>query len=78
MRYKKINAIIRQNRLESTERRLQELGVSGITVTRVKGYGEYADFFNNDWMVRHAQIKDPALGFLTTVRKALHTVPASD
>jgi nitrogen regulatory protein P-II 1 len=57
MSYKKINAIIRQGRLEATERRLRELGIPGITVTRVKGYGEYADFFNNDWMVSHARIE---------------------
>lgn len=48
MNYKKIIAILRQGRLEATERRPRELGIPGITVTRVKGYGEYDDFFTND------------------------------
>src|SRR3989304_6467811 len=35
-------AIIRPSALESVEKRLQELGVRGLTVTRAKGYGAHA------------------------------------
>ena len=42
--YCKVTAIIRCEVLEKVEQRLQELGVSGISVTRVKGYGDYANF----------------------------------
>jgi nitrogen regulatory protein P-II 1 len=44
MALKQIVAIIRPSRLESVESRLLRLGVAGITVTRTKGFGEYADF----------------------------------
>jgi nitrogen regulatory protein P-II 1 len=44
MALKQISAIIRPNMLEAVEKHLMRLGVAGITVTRAKGYGEYADF----------------------------------
>jgi len=31
--------------------------VQGISVTRVKGYGEYADFYARDWMITYARIE---------------------
>ena len=31
--------------------------VKGISVTKVKEYGEYANFFNPDWMVNHSRIE---------------------
>ena len=37
-------AIIRSLALEDAEKRLQRIGVRGITVTKVKGYGEHANF----------------------------------
>ncbi len=57
MEYRKINAIIRRDALEKVERKLQAAGVQGISVTRVKGYGEYADFYSKDWLVSHARIE---------------------
>ncbi len=57
MEWKKITAIIRSLRLESVERRLQEIGVKGISVSKVKGYGEYADYSSSDWKVTHARIE---------------------
>jgi len=54
---RKVTAIIRVMVLEQVEERLKDLGVSGITVTRVKGYGEYANFFRSDWTVEHARIE---------------------
>jgi nitrogen regulatory protein P-II 1 len=57
MEYRKITAIVRSDCLEKVERRLQVAGVPGISVTQVKGFGEYANFFSRDWMVRHARIE---------------------
>jgi len=57
MNYRKVTAIIRRDVLEKVERKLQEMGVRGISVTRVKGYGEYADFYSRDWLVSHARIE---------------------
>lgn len=65
MKYRKVTAIIRRDALEKVERRLQDAGVRGISVTRVKGYGEYADFYARDWMVAYARIE-----IFTTQEKA--------
>jgi nitrogen regulatory protein P-II 1 len=55
--YCKVTAIIRSEALEKVEQRLQELGVHGISVTRVTGYGEYANFYSADCMTAHARIE---------------------
>ena len=57
MSYKKVTAIIRNDVLEKVERALQAIGVNGISVTKVKGYGEYANFYSKDWMVSHSRIE---------------------
>ena len=57
MEFRKVVAIIRGSALEKVEERLRELGVNGITVTKVKGYGEYANFYKADWMVNNARIE---------------------
>jgi nitrogen regulatory protein P-II 1 len=45
-----IIAIIRHDKLEGVEKRLRDLGVERIDVSKVKGYGEYRNFFTQDWM----------------------------
>lgn len=59
MEFRKVTAIIQPAVLEKVERKLQEIGIRGISVTKVKGYGEYANFFSRDWMgsVTHARIE---------------------
>ncbi|MCF6355574.1 MAG: P-II family nitrogen regulator [Candidatus Polarisedimenticolaceae bacterium] len=57
MIYQKVTAIIRCDALEKVESVLQSMGVHGISVTKVKGYGEYADFYSSDWMVSHSRIE---------------------
>lgn len=54
---RKVTAIVRMRVLERVEERLKELRVPGISVTKVKGYGEYANFFRPDWTVEHARIE---------------------
>jgi nitrogen regulatory protein P-II 1 len=53
----KIVAIVRTMELEKVERKMKELGVKGVTVTQVKGYGQYSNFFSRDWMVTHARLE---------------------
>ncbi len=65
MSYNKVTAIVRRDVLEKVECRLREIGVQGISVTKVKGYGEYADFYSPDWLVPHARIE-----IFTTAKRA--------
>jgi len=57
MSYKKVTAIFRFELLDKVEKKLQELGVKGLSVSKVKGYGEYADFYAKDWLTTHARIE---------------------
>lgn len=42
--FRKITAIIQLDKLESVEKSLQAISVPGISVAKVKGYGEYTNF----------------------------------
>ena len=57
MSFKRITAIIRPDLLDKVEKALKHLGVPGVSISQVKGYGEYADFYAKDWMVTHARIE---------------------
>lgn len=53
----KITAIVRTTLLEAVEARLREVGVPGVTVTLIKGYGDYRNFFRRDPKVTHVRIE---------------------
>lgn len=55
--YCKVTAIVRVDRLERVEEALQALRVGGVSISRVKGYGEYADYFARDWMSAYARVE---------------------
>ena len=57
MEFRKVTTIIQSTVLEKVEQALREIGVRGISVTKVKGYGEYANFYTQDMMVNHARIE---------------------
>jgi nitrogen regulatory protein P-II 1 len=57
MELRKVTAIIRSSMLKQVEERLQGLHVRGLSVSNVKGYGEYSNFFTHDWMVTHSRIE---------------------
>jgi nitrogen regulatory protein P-II 1 len=57
MNYCKVVAIVRRSVLPTVEKRLIQEQVPGITVTPVKGYGEYANYFGKDLMVPHVRIE---------------------
>jgi nitrogen regulatory protein P-II 1 len=53
---RQVVAFIRSEKLEDVEQRLRELGIKRINVCKVKGYGEYHDFFRRDWMVDEVRL----------------------
>jgi nitrogen regulatory protein P-II 1 len=55
--YRKITAIIRVDVLERVEAALRELHVGGVSISPVKGYGEYTDFFAGDWMSPYVRVE---------------------
>ena len=57
MELKLVVGIIRPGALEPVEKRLQEIGVRGLTVMRGKGYGAYANFFARDWLVDQVKLE---------------------
>jgi len=57
MEWKRIVAIIRKSTLEKVEERLRQIGVRGITVSPVMGYGEYANLCKNDLLVSNTRIE---------------------
>jgi len=57
MDFRKVTAIIQIEALEKVEKALQASNVSGISVTKVKGFGEYANFYQRDWMTVHVRIE---------------------
>lgn len=53
----KVSAIVRSSCLEAVEKNLQQANIRGITVTPVKGYGDYKNFFAADWMKPFVKIE---------------------
>ena len=78
MDIKLIVAIIRRHKLEAVEQKLKETGVERINVSKVKGYGEYHDFFARDWMVEEVRLeiftrKAEVEKLTTAIMDAAHT-----
>lgn len=83
MAQKLITAIIRGSELERVESQLKNLLVPGITVTKVKGYGEQADLYSRDWTVAHVRLEiviaeDRAPEIMNSILNAAHTGLAGD
>lgn len=55
--YRKVTAIVRTDAIEHVEKALQDLHVGGVSVSGVKGYGEYADLFARDWMSSYIRVE---------------------
>jgi nitrogen regulatory protein P-II 1 len=78
MHFRKITAIINRLALESVEAALRDIGVAGISVTAVKGFGEYKDFFRSDWTSSHVRVEvfasaKRAEAVTHTIMSAAHT-----
>jgi nitrogen regulatory protein P-II 1 len=50
-------AFVRSNVLDALEKKLISIGIRGMTVTRVKGLGEYAEFHSRDWLSEHEKVE---------------------
>ncbi len=78
MELKKIMAIIRGRVLEDVEEKLKRIGVRGLTVTRVKGYGESKSIWAKDWLGEYARIeifagKNKADAIAAVIMEVAHT-----
>lgn len=57
MAFVKVKAILRTTCVDRVEKALCDIHVPGVSVTRVKGYGDYANFFARDLMDEHARFE---------------------
>ena len=78
MEFRKVTAIIQSTVLEKVDQALHEIGVSGFSITKVKGCGEYANFYAQDMMVSHARVEiftsaEKAERIAAAIMNAAHT-----
>ena len=83
MEFRKVTAIIRSRLLGDVEERLKKMGVKGLTITRVKGFGEDKAIWAQDWLGNHARIeifteKNKAEKIAAAISEAAHTGGAGD
>jgi len=83
MELRKVVAIIRSRLLEDVEERLKKIGVKGLTVTCIKGYGEEKVICAQDWLGTHARIeifteKSKAEKIANVIMEVAHTGGAGD
>ncbi len=76
-------AIIRREALEAVEKALREFDVKSISVSKVKGYGEYHNFFARDWMVESVRVeiftrKDKVDTITSAIMNAAHSGSPGD
>lgn len=57
MSYKYVVAVVRPDVIAPLEARLAQIGVGGITLTRVKGFGETKSFFAGDGVTEHTKLE---------------------
>lgn len=83
MELRLVVGIIRPRALEAVEKRLQDIGVRGLTVIRSKGYGAQANFFARDWLVDQVKLEiyveeERAESVAAAIMEAAHTGSGGD
>ena len=83
MELRKVTAVIRSRMLKQVEERLQEMKVKRLSVSNVKGFGEYDNFFTHDWNITHSRIeifteKSKAEEIARAILETAHTGKAGD
>jgi nitrogen regulatory protein P-II 1 len=73
-----IIANFRDDRLGDVEKRLEKLGVERINVCKVKGFGEYHNFFAPNWLTREVRLEvftkqEEVEAVTSTIMEAAHT-----
>jgi hypothetical protein len=56
MNIKLITATFPRDRLEAVEKTLQAIGVERIDASKVRGYGEYRNFYARNWMIDEVKL----------------------
>ncbi|MEO7850897.1 MAG: P-II family nitrogen regulator [Rubrivivax sp.] len=57
MSYKYVVAVLRPDVIAQLETRLSQIGIGGITLSRVKGFGETRNFFSADRLTEHTKLE---------------------
>lgn len=57
MKFSYIIAIVPPEAVDVLERKLRSIGVGGITLSKVKGFGEYRNFFSSDLLSDHTKLE---------------------
>lgn len=83
MELKQVTAILRSRLLGNVEERLNKMGVKGLSITFVKGYGEYKYILPQDWLTTHVRIeifteKTKAEEIAAAIIEVAHTGGAGD
>lgn len=83
MAFMNITATIGVDRLERVESRLRKAGVPGVSISKVKGYGLYKNFFQRDYLTSHARIQiyapsDRVEEIVVAIMDAAHTGAEND
>lgn len=52
-----IIANFREDKLNDVEKRLERLGVERLNVCKVKGFGEYHNYFAQNWLTREVRLE---------------------
>ena len=83
MDIKLITAIFPRDRLEAVEKTLQAIGVERIDVSKVRGYGEYRNFYARDWLIDEVKLDiftrtDEVESITTAIMDGAHTGEPGD
>lgn len=78
MGFKLVIAIVWPEVIPLLEAKVANLGVGGITLSKVSGFGEYKNLFSRDWLSEHVKVEifvedakvDALLGALQDAAKA--------
>lgn len=57
MQFCKLTAIIQSDRCDDVEKKLTELGIAGFTISKVKGIGEYRNYYEKEGLAEHIRIE---------------------
>lgn len=57
MEYRKITAIISASCLPAVEEALQHEATIEVAITRIKGYGDYKNFYDLEWISNQARVE---------------------
>jgi len=77
MNYRKITAIIPSLSLDNVEKELIALGVPGMTVSKVHGYGDYRNYYAKDTMSDCSRVEiftevEKARQIVNTIARTVH------